>query len=198
MRICSALVLSYLVTFLILLGIAYAKREVGQMVGTVSLWQEIEVQDFEDGEFGNISSDLPFFWVEIGASKKVYAQVKNRTEYVPYFGLTTEPRRNRFKKGLYVEVWDYDWALEGEAFSIRLKEFFPIARDEIIRVLNAEGIEASPTGTIIQSDERDMFMFIDFSLLALACIPASIVTVLVMKRKEANKSPQTRATSGPV
>ena len=54
-RIAIAFVLSYLATMAIAAAFAWWNRSLGQVVGNVAVWQELEVPDYRAGEFGNFA-----------------------------------------------------------------------------------------------------------------------------------------------
>jgi hypothetical protein len=188
-RLLTAFALSYFATLLVIVAIAYANREAGQLVGKVIVSQELDVPDVQAGAYGNLDSKLPFFWAEIGSSKAIYAEVRQHSAYVPFFYLTMRPERRRYMNGLYVEAYDYDWSFQGAAFNKQLMTFFPIARDEIIKALRARGIVATPKGKIEVDEERSRTPRMVVILGSLIFIPSFLITVLIIRKTQANQAP---------
>ena len=194
-----AISISYVVTLVILACFTFLQNG-GDTVGPVYLWQEITVPDHEAGAFGKTDGDLPFFWMEIVASKQTYSRIASRTDYIPAYNLTTDLGRfNRFADGLFVAVWDYDHGLTGRRLNEKLEKFLPIARDEIISALRERGVQAEPTGEIHTSDDRRYDVYAILPALSAICLPAYAITAFVFcrRRMTPNQPPQRNAGSRP-
>ena len=182
-RFILAFFLSYLATLALGLSIAYLNRSVGQVVGTVFVWQELDVPDYRAGDYANGDSTLPFFWAEIGASKRVYERVKKKSDFIPYYGLTTNLEQNRMTEGLFVELYQYDWKFEGEAFTRKIQSVFPMVRDELITDLQSKGVNASPKGEIVTFDNRSRSTLAIMLIANFGFIPSFLITILLVRRR---------------
>jgi hypothetical protein len=194
-RVLAAFALSYLATLITLVAIAYSSHHGGELVGIVYLRQELAVPDYSAGEYRNLKSSLPFFWGELGQTKAVYAKVRQHSEYVPFFYLTTQPKHGSFNKGLFVEVYDYDWGNQGEIFNKRLKDFFPIARDEIIAALQTKGIVAAAKGEMVMNEDRSRTPLRNLLFGGFLFIPAFLITMFILPKNWANKAPEPMSTT---